>query len=190
MSEPEAATTSDTLDRLESRVEILDVLARYARGIDRLDRELVVSCYHPDAVDEHGMYGGRVVDFVDSAFERQAGIEMSSHCMFQSLVEFPGPDVAAVETYARAVERHLTDPPGGLRDDVVGLRYLDRMERRASGRWLIAHRTVIIDWTQSRAVDAGWLAEQPLTRGRRDAEDPSWRLLANDALLRPGQTAR
>jgi hypothetical protein len=36
---------------------IRDLLLRYARGIDRRDLDLVRSCYHADAVDEHGSYG-------------------------------------------------------------------------------------------------------------------------------------
>jgi len=30
--------------------DIRNVLTRYCRGIDRIDMELVRSCYHPDAV--------------------------------------------------------------------------------------------------------------------------------------------
>ena len=40
--------------RLLARQEILEVLARYARGVDRADGELLRSCYHEGAMEEHG----------------------------------------------------------------------------------------------------------------------------------------
>ena len=44
---------SRRLRALEDRNEILDCLARYARGMDRLDRELARSAYHDDAIDDN-----------------------------------------------------------------------------------------------------------------------------------------
>jgi hypothetical protein len=46
------------LQELVDRADILDCVQRYARGIDRHDVELVASCYHPDAIDDHGLYVG------------------------------------------------------------------------------------------------------------------------------------
>src|SRR4051812_16167681 len=39
---------------LKDRGEILDCIARHARGCDRHDVELLTSTYHEDSVDEHG----------------------------------------------------------------------------------------------------------------------------------------
>ena len=61
---------SAALQRLLDKQEIYEVLCRYCRGIDRLDEPLVRSCYHPDAVDNHGLYNGSVDHFVASAFAR------------------------------------------------------------------------------------------------------------------------
>src|SRR5690606_8703026 len=36
------------------REAIHTVLMRYCRGVDRLDRDLIASVYHPDAYDHHG----------------------------------------------------------------------------------------------------------------------------------------
>src|SRR3546814_11094203 len=46
--------TSKRLEALADRVEIQDVLARYARGIDRADLDILESCYFPAAIEEHG----------------------------------------------------------------------------------------------------------------------------------------
>ena len=42
------------LDELIAREEIKDVIKRLARGTDRLDEELMASCYHADGFDDHG----------------------------------------------------------------------------------------------------------------------------------------
>lgn len=43
-----------TLDELLDREAIRDCLARYCRGVDRLDRALLLSTYWPGAEDDHG----------------------------------------------------------------------------------------------------------------------------------------
>ncbi len=40
------------------REAIRDCLLRYARGVDRFDRELIVSAFHPGAIDVHGKFVG------------------------------------------------------------------------------------------------------------------------------------
>lgn len=52
------------LQRLLDEAEIREVMCRGARAIDRLDMELLRSCYHPDAVDDHGVYVGDVEGFI------------------------------------------------------------------------------------------------------------------------------
>ncbi|WAC92201.1 nuclear transport factor 2 family protein [Mycobacterium sp. Aquia_213] len=47
------AELRDRVARLEARAEIFDCVQRYARGIDRRDRELLRSAYHDDAVAAH-----------------------------------------------------------------------------------------------------------------------------------------
>ncbi|MBM3672399.1 MAG: hypothetical protein FJW86_09525 [Actinobacteria bacterium] len=53
------------VDELVAQQEIRDVLIRYTRGIDRMDGELVRSCYWPGAHDDHGAFQGPVEDFVE-----------------------------------------------------------------------------------------------------------------------------
>jgi hypothetical protein len=38
---------------------------RCCRGVDRMDRELLLSAYHSDAVDDHGMFVGGPEAFAD-----------------------------------------------------------------------------------------------------------------------------
>ena len=48
------ASLEEKVRVLVSKDEIRDVLMRYARGVDRGEADLITSCYHPDAVDDHG----------------------------------------------------------------------------------------------------------------------------------------
>lgn len=57
-------TFSDPMERLAAESDIRNCLLRYARGVDRLDMELVRACYHPDATDSHGSFSGTVEKFL------------------------------------------------------------------------------------------------------------------------------
>ena len=168
------------LDLLLAKQEIYEVLIRYCRGIDRLDEDLVRSCYQPDAVDNHGLYNGSVDFFLSNAIPRQKGLELACHQIHNVLIEFES-DAAVCESYGSAVER-VKDADGSLADNLVGFRYVDRFERRDHGPWLIARRTVVVDWTRTVRVDEGWIAQRKLLRGTRDASD---HIYAELSLLRP-----
>jgi hypothetical protein len=43
----------DRIARIEARAEIRDCIERYARGMDRRDRQVLRSAYHDGAVDDH-----------------------------------------------------------------------------------------------------------------------------------------
>ena len=43
----------DKVRQLVDRQEILDCMHRYARGVDRMDAELLQSAFHEDALDCH-----------------------------------------------------------------------------------------------------------------------------------------
>src|SRR5439155_201455 len=73
-----AADVESRLRSLESglrltadKQEIHDVIMRYCRAIDRRDRELLRSCFHPDAIDEHDTPRG-VEEFLDLTTARPA----------------------------------------------------------------------------------------------------------------------
>ena len=46
------------LERLADRQDILDCLGRFSRGMDRFDRELFLSAFHPDATIAAGIFVG------------------------------------------------------------------------------------------------------------------------------------
>lgn len=163
------------LQRVVDEAAIRRVMCRYARGIDRCDWELVRSCYHPDAVDEHGagMSVDELVAWMKPAVE---ALESTAHVLGNQLVEFDeGGDVAWVETYLTVLRR--TRPAGGRPAlDVFGSgRYYDRFERR-DGEWRIARRQVIFRAGRVDPVsDAYADLLPPRSAGSRDRSDPTYR---------------
>ena len=86
------------IDDLLADREIRQVLARYCRGIDRLDLGLVRSCYHDDAVDEHGSFTGDPDEYVAWVGKLLARYAMTMHVLATTSIERTG-DVALVESY-------------------------------------------------------------------------------------------
>lgn len=54
---------------LKDRQEIWQCMTNYCRGVDRMDRELILTCYHPDAIDDHGAIAGDPAEFADWVLE-------------------------------------------------------------------------------------------------------------------------
>lgn len=126
---------------LRDRQQISDCLARYSRGVDRLDRELLLSVYHPDAVDDHGVFCGTAEAFADYVIAMHRALHLShQHSLFNHTCELAG-DTAHVETYYMFVCINRTGPATSM----SGGRYVDRMEKR-QGEWKIAHRLCVRDW--------------------------------------------
>jgi hypothetical protein len=152
----------------ESRIR--KVLATYARAIDRMDWELLRSCYHPDAVEDRGRYRGSVDGFLEWVRETLASFESTWHLVGTPLIEIDG-DVAWVESYCLGVQRTPPLADGRAEDRLIPCRYIDRFERRG-GEWRIADRLAVYE--PAIAVPAG--GADPLgLASRRDREDPTYR---------------
>lgn len=130
------------LQTLVDRQAILDCINRYSRGVDRRDRELLLSVYHEDAWDDHAVFCGPAADFVDWALDHHDKYQTAHHhYILNHTCEFDG-DTAHTETYYlfAGVNRE------GPEVIVSGGRYLDRFEKRG-GRWAIAARRCLIEWS-------------------------------------------
>jgi len=173
-----------TTERIADRIEIQDALLRWCRAVDRLDLDGIRGVFHEDATDNHGQLFD-VDGLVAWVRERHKTISVSMHRISNILIEFAGPDLALVESYANVYQCY---PPGGqaalaqLTGEGEGNldvgkvllapgRYVDRFERRKE-RWKIAARTVIFE--SSLVLDMP--SEAPVggpnwVRGRRDGDD-------------------
>ena len=159
---------------LLDKLEIYEVLARYARGIDRRDWALVRSCYHEDAIDDHGAFRGDVDGFIDWVSERHAGIEQSMHLLGNTLIELDG-DVAFCETYLTTFQ-HETRSDAPTRYSHSGCRYVDRLERRDNGPWKFAERHVVLEFSHMSDEPSGQDLQGERELARRSRDDLVYRM--------------
>ncbi len=157
-------TIEERLAYVEDRLAIHDVLNRYTHAIDRHDREMFMSVYHPDAVLDHGIVIGSpktVFDFLEPRYHQNN--RTHAHIICNHLCEIDG-DTAHTETYV--VTMGLAKD--GTRIMVNCARYIDRLERR-DGEWRIALRRIMTDTRGQLPVMGDQLAE-----GRWDKTDASY----------------
>jgi hypothetical protein len=129
------------LKRLLDRQDILDCLIRFSRGMDRLDRALFLSAFHPDAVIAAGDFVGDPVELYDwAASLHERGQVATHHNLLNHSCDIDG-DAAHTETYYLFVGRNRDET-----NWMAGGRYIDRLERR-DGAWRIAIRTNAIEWS-------------------------------------------
>jgi hypothetical protein len=160
-------TVSEQPDRLADIQAIRDVVALYCRGIDRLDFDLVRHAYHPDGIDHHTGFDGTADEYVAWVSKGLQYLAGTMHFIGNHHVDFAGDDIAISETYLMAT--HWGTPDQGAQTNfTTGARYVDLMERR-DGRWAIAERWAVREWTRPDVFVA---PERPGPRGRRDADDP------------------
>jgi hypothetical protein len=87
------------IEEIRDREAIRACLTRYARGVDRFDRELILSAFHPDFIDEHGKFVGTREEFVDWALGQHRAAHLShQHYLMNHHCDLVG-DVAHCETY-------------------------------------------------------------------------------------------
>ncbi len=163
------------LRALLDKQAISEVVLRYCRGIDRMDRELVRSCYHPDASDSHGSFEGSREEFLAWVWRLLERYESSMHLVGNLLVE-PVGDVARAETYGIAFHRGRSEDP--RLNLVTGFRYVDRFERRA-GEWRIARRVAVTEWVRQDDPARRWPIPAGMRRGARDASDAIYEVLSH-----------
>ena len=165
---------AEWLARLRSKDAIQGVIQDLARGTDRLDAELIRSCYHADAFDDHGAFRGTGEAFAAWVCEVLPHFAATTHFVAPPRIDLQG-ERAFCETPCVAHHVSAPDASGLSTDLVLGLRYVDRFERR-DGEWKIARRTCAYDWTHTVCTPAERLYPytEEYVRGRRDRHDVSY----------------
>jgi uncharacterized protein YpmB len=174
-SNKEITMENTVLNQLVAKQEITEVIYRYARGADRMDKELFLSVFHDDAtVLYHNVYEGAAPGIADNIWETHKGMTNHSHQMTNILIQLDGlddPQTATVETYAVVTLIFKPDENGVQHFLNLSVRYMDRMSKR-DGRWAIDHREVVGD-----TVIMDGVVQNADPNSRRDREDPSYNYL-------------
>jgi hypothetical protein len=164
------------VQRLLDLVAIQEVLNRYCRGIDRVDGEILASCYHSDAIDTHpGTTPDDQRNFISWAMEQLPnwadGTGGMMHYLTNINVDIDG-DVAWAESYFHAFHWGLPrDDPE--RNYMGGGRYIDRLERR-DGMWKISERKPLREFRFVYPLGSLITLETDEYHAARDATDPSY----------------
>lgn len=163
----------DKLRYLQDRQEILDCIARNARGCDRHDSGILAGSYHFDGVDEHGaanvIRGEKYPDWANEVHAR--GSIQNLHNITTHSCEIEG-DVAHAESYVIG----LFFNSDGKTARLLAGRYIDRLERR-DGEWRIALRrcTVEVGMTaESSFMNSEYFLEMGFLKGLRNESDLSY----------------
>jgi len=163
------------LEELADKREIEDVILRYCRGIDRVDVELIRSCYHPDATEEHGSFRGTLDEYMDWVTRLISRYNMSMHFVGNVLVELgatreDGIRSARCETYG--IAHHRSESHGPDANLIVGFRYIDRFEHRDESGWRIAARVCTTEWVRVDDEAGRSAIPEDMRVGKRDRSDP------------------
>ncbi len=156
---------------LAVRAAIADTLAKYCRGIDRLDPDLVREAFHDDGVliDYGAPDPIPATLFADRAIESlRTKYEATQHRVTNTAVVEELPNRVVAESYILAF--HVRDDDAGKSLLTFNGRWVDTFERRDDEHWRIAQRILRVDWTR----EDPWNEDMPGTyvfsaRDRTDA---------------------
>lgn len=140
------------------------VLHAYARGVDDRDWSRVEACYHPDAIDDHGVYVGDPAGLVAHFRDNLGAFAGTLHLLGGVDLRRVDDDTVAASTLCLAL--HWAPPGSAGKHLVMVAEYDDEFERR-SGVWRIARRVVRLRMAEEFAAAAE--AWPLLDRFRRSA---------------------
>ena len=155
---------------LSQRVEIVDALLSYTRGIDRLDKESVISAFHPGAIlNNYGPEPMPIEDFVEYALPSlKQRYSETQHRVSNIRIEIKE-DRALVESYVLAY--HVKSSENSKQLHTFNGRYIDTFALR-DAHWKISERFLRNDWSKVDDITEEMAGSSVWVKSRRDADDP------------------
>ena len=161
------------LNELIAKESIRDVIYKYCRAMDRIDREMGYSVFSPKCQVDYGIwFKGTAYGFVDWVSDfHSSKILATSHQVSNIMIQVNG-DKAGSETYVHVVLRSVSED-GRLQEQMGLGRYIDEWAI-INGEWKITERKYVMDISDIRDIttDAGQTGG-----GSRDKTDPSYTVL-------------
>jgi hypothetical protein len=172
-----AADANALLTELAAKQAITEVIHRYCRAIDRMDRDLLATVWHPDGTADYGpaIFQGTGAGFIDWVWPNHEALHGHMHQIANVMIEVDG-NRAASEAYVTAT-LWGTFEEGTLTQIVSRGRYVDRWSCR-DGTWAIDHRRYLEELTTTTALAGAAPPGPDGTAARRDRSDPSYQALA------------
>lgn len=172
MSESDALAAE--IRDLAARRDITDAVQRYMRGLDRLDRDCLLSAFHAHAYVDCGLLAGTPEEFADFALGFLSDMEASHHILGQVRIEMSREDAssgrASGESYFQAFH-DVRSEAGEVRDLFIAGRYIDEFTRE-KGEWRIARRRLVTDWASDNPGSRAFFTDNPdAPRGARRGQD-------------------
>ena len=155
---------------LSHRTEIVDALLSYTRGIDRLDKESVISAFHPGAtLNNYGPEPMSIEEFVEYALPSlEKRYAATQHRVSNIRVEI-SQDRALVESYVLAY--HIESGEGPTRLHTFNGRYIDTFTL-LDGHWKINERSLRNDWSKVENIDEEMAGASVWVMSDRNDDDP------------------
>jgi SnoaL-like domain len=160
------------IEMLLARQAVVDVVVRYATGVDRRDWTLYATCFTDPCLFDFSSWTGRPAErFAPAVWaERVAGtngkFDATQHLSSNHVVTFDGPDNAtcisemqAQHFFERSTMTALGQPDDAVNFCTLGGHYTNHLVR-GDGGWRIASCTLEVRWT------TGNPAIFPLARSR------------------------
>ncbi len=170
--EARLARLETELSELKDREAIREVIHRYCQAVDRCDLQMLKSCYHEDAYDDHGFFAGNAFEFADYVIPCLEQVDSSMHSITNTRFQFDGNRCATTSQWHVV---HRLKQAEGFTDFMHQGRYLDVWEKR-DDEWRILHRVIASDldrWLHTldiRSAQQG--SPNQALCGSRGASDP------------------
>lgn len=171
-----AAPSAAQMQELLDKQAITELIYTYPRGLDRLDRDILLSIGHPDAKMKFGNTvfpsWSAYVDWLIKAHNDMVG---NNHRITNILIKVDG-DKAVSECTGTATLLVPKEGDASLYEERwMHSRYLDTWSRR-DGKWALDDRKTVIDYRRISYVPTADVKKNYQIGGRTGRDDPSYKL--------------
>ena len=159
--------SEDILHTLANRLELKDLVCRYARAADRHDypelrkvftKDARTSGYRGEPGSVEPIFAFEGLDEVIGSLELLEVYDRVNHVVSNQLVEIAG-DAATGETYGTT--HFVWYEEGALTHRTHVCCYQDKYRRESGGAWQIEERQLVFDWEYDRTIgERGFVAER------------------------------
>ena len=166
------------VDELLAKAAIAELIFTYPRGLDRLDREILLSIAHPTAtVEFSSLFKGSWVEYVDWLMKAHHAMIFNNHRISNMLIRINEVGAASESTSTATLIAKRED--GKYEDRMVYSRYLDRW-RCDEGKWSLVHRLTVRDFRRVTIITEEQLKSYELVNASKVGRtDPSYALLGD-----------